>query len=491
MSYRHGIFIQEVPTGILPPVQVESALPFVVGTAPVHLTEEADLSAVINRPQVCYSYTEFVNLFGYSTDWAKYSLCEFARVFFGLYNVGPIIVVNVLDPVTNGTAVPAADVDLVAGAYTIDDEDAVLQSLVVKPAGGAGTAYVLDEDYSVAYDADDQIVITRIAAGDIPAADSTINIAYKTVEGDEVDAADIVGGTTSDVRTGIEALEDVYPLYAKVPGLLLAPGWSHNATVMAALVAKAGGYGGGFKAHAVVDLDSTSAGADVYSEVSAEKSDNNFSDEHMTVCWPRVRLGSGTDAEYSWMSSHVAGVMAQTDAVLGGGIPYWSPSNKRLQVNGLVDGADAEIIITRAQADDLGGIGIVTAANIQGQWKCWGNRTSIYPTSTDPKDSFVPNRRMMTWMGNTILLSWLQMVDYPIRRRTISTIVESQNAWLNSLQGAEAILGGRVLFVDTENPIVDLIDGKVTLHLYVGLLSPAEEIVEILEFDPSYYAGLF
>jgi hypothetical protein len=69
--------------------------------------------------------------------------------------------------------------------------------------------------------------------------------------------------------------------------------------------------------------------------------------------------------------------------------------------------------------------------------------------------------------------------------------VESQNSWLNSLQGAEAILGGRVVFSDTENPIADMIDGKVVLHLYVGLSSPAEEIVERLEFDPSYYEGVF
>lgn len=491
MSYRHGIYIQEVPTGILPPVQVESALPFVVGTAPVHLTEAADLSDKINRPVLCYSYDQFVSLLGYSTDWSKYSLCEFARCYFGLYNVGPVIFLNVLDPVSMGTAVVAADHALVAGAYTIDDEDAVLQSLVVKAAGGAGDPYVLGTDYDAAYNDDDQIVVTRIEGGAIATATTTISIAYKTIEGDETAAADIVGGSAAGAKTGLEAIENVYQLYAKVPSLIVAPGWSHSPTVMAAMVAKAGGYGGGFKATAIVDIDCSSTGVDIASEVTTWKSTNNYSDAHMIACWPKVVLGSGVDAVSYWMSSHVAGVIARTDATKGGDIPYWSPSNNRMQCNGLVDAAGNEIILSRDEANDLNGVGVVTAINLQGQWKAWGNRTSIYPTSTDPKDAFIPNRRMMDYLGNTIIVSWMQLVDYPIRRRTIQTIIESQNAWLNGLQGAEAILGGRVVFVSTENPTIDLIDGKVTLHLYVGLMSPAEEIVEILEFDPSYYQGLF
>ena len=40
-------------------------------------------------------------------------------------------------------------------------------------------------------------------------------------------------------------------------------------------------------------------------------------------------------------------------------------------------------------------VGIVTALNWEGGWRVWGNRTSDYPSSTDPKDTFIPNRRMM------------------------------------------------------------------------------------------------
>ena len=39
MAYNHGVKISEVPTSILPPAQVEAAIPFIVGTAPVNMTD--------------------------------------------------------------------------------------------------------------------------------------------------------------------------------------------------------------------------------------------------------------------------------------------------------------------------------------------------------------------------------------------------------------------------------------------------------------------
>ena len=46
MAYNHGVKISEVPTSILPPVQVEAAIPFIVGTAPVNMTDPTN----VNKP---------------------------------------------------------------------------------------------------------------------------------------------------------------------------------------------------------------------------------------------------------------------------------------------------------------------------------------------------------------------------------------------------------------------------------------------------------
>ena len=52
MSYNHGVEVSEVPTSILPPVEVSAGIPFIVGTAPVKMTDPAN----VNNPSLCSSY---------------------------------------------------------------------------------------------------------------------------------------------------------------------------------------------------------------------------------------------------------------------------------------------------------------------------------------------------------------------------------------------------------------------------------------------------
>ena len=56
MAYKHGVYVSEVPTSIIPPVRTTAGLPFVVGTAPINLTDKTN----VNRPVLCYSYQEAV-----------------------------------------------------------------------------------------------------------------------------------------------------------------------------------------------------------------------------------------------------------------------------------------------------------------------------------------------------------------------------------------------------------------------------------------------
>ncbi|MEW5725968.1 MAG: phage tail sheath C-terminal domain-containing protein, partial [Thermodesulfobacteriota bacterium] len=152
---------------------------------------------------------------------------------------------------------------------------------------------------------------------------------------------------------------------------------------------------------------------------------------------------------------------------------------------------DQEVWLGPDQAAYLNGQGLVTALNFVGGWKLWGNRTGAYPANTDPKDAFISNRRMFNWIANTIILTAWQRVDYPINRRLVQTIVESLNDWLNGLASRGAILGGRVEFLEEENPSTDLADGVIRFHVYVTPPSPAREINFTVEYDPSYLQTLF
>ena len=93
MSYRHGVYVSEVPTSILPPVRTEAGLPVVFGTAPVNLTD--DPTANVNKPVLCSTYAEAVAALGYQPENASgdfdYSLSEFMSSHFSLFAVAPVV----------------------------------------------------------------------------------------------------------------------------------------------------------------------------------------------------------------------------------------------------------------------------------------------------------------------------------------------------------------------------------------------------------------
>lgn len=477
MSYKHGVYIYEQPTSIVPPVDVSAALPVVFGTAPVH--KLIDGPGPINAPKLCYSYQEAVLQFGFDNDWDKYTLCEFFKAYFALFNVAPMVVVNVFDPAVHKASVTEESKTFEEDELTLA-HDGIVGGVVVKNEAG-DTTYTKDTDYEI-----DPISgrVTRIDTGSITAG-STVKVDYDYGDPTLVDNDDIIGGIdcTTGKPEGLELVNSVFPMFGLVPGQVVAPGWSHDPGVAAVMHAKAGNINAHFKAMAIVDIDSNTVTK--YTEVSASKNTNNLTDELMVVCWPKVKLG---DDEY-WMSSQVAGLIAQVDGE-NEDIPYTSPSNKNFQMNAAMAN-NQEVWMGPEQAVYLNGQGIVTALNFVGGWKCWGNRTGCYPGVTDVKDAFIPVRRMFNWIGNTLTLTFWQKVDYPTNRRLIETIVDSANIWLNGLAARQFILGGRVEFQADENPVTDLMDGNIKFHVYVTPPSPAREITFILEYDPAYVATLF
>lgn len=477
MSYEHGVKISEVSTSIVPPRRISAAFPVVFGTAPVHMVTQGETGPV-NVPTLCYTYQEAVAAFGYSDDWGNYTLCDFFKTFFGLYNVGPIVVVNVFDPATHkATATDEAQTLDADDELTLDHPGLVVDP-VVKDVTDT-TTYVKDTDYTIDWITG---VITRIDTGGINALD-TLHITYDYGDPTAVVATDIIGGIDAQlVKTGLELVDSVFPMFRLVPGLIVAPGWSHETSVAAVMVSKAGNINTLFKAMAVIDVPES---VTKYTDVPGYKNDNSLTDELAIVCWPKVSLGG----EEYWLSSHIAGLIAQTDAA-NDGIPNKSPSNKNLQIDSAVNGG-SEVWLEPGQGAYLNGQGIVTALNFVGGWKCWGNRTGCYPGVTDPKDAFIPVRRMFNWQEATIILTYWQKLDDPMTRRLIETIVDSVNIWLNGLAAREYILGGRLEFQEDENPVTDTMDGIIKFHLYNTPPVPAKEIDFIVEFDPSYLGTLF
>lgn len=491
MAYNHGVKISEVATSILPPVSVSAGIPFIVGTAPVNMTDTSN----VNKPILCSSYDEAVKAFGFvpaketenGLKKYEYSLSEFIYSQFALFGVGPVIAVNVLDPNTHKVTATTKSVtlDTKTGSAVIAETGIIPSSVAIT---GSGSTYVLDTDYILTFDADGFLVITSKTNSDgefLCTTGTSLTLSAEKLDPSKVTTDEIVGGVGTDGnKTGLELVSECFPRFRLVPGILLAPGYSSKPTVAAVLAAKAANINELFSAIALIDVPTDTVKN--YSDVAAWKNNNNVTDALQVVCYPGLSL----DGVYYNQSTQLAGLMGQVDGD-NDDVPYVSPSNKNYQMTAAVLADGTEVWLSPDTATYLNGQGVVTALNFIGGWKCWGNRTAIYPASTDVKDAFIPVRRMFSWVGNTLVQTFWQRVDAPLNRRQIDTIVDSANIWLNGLAARQFILGGRVEFLAEENPTTDLMDGIARFHVYITPPSPNRSIDFILEYNPEYVETLF
>lgn len=495
-SYRHGVYTSETSTSLIPTTEVLSAVPFVVGIAPINQVKNPE----VNKPKLCYSYAEAVEYFGFeaaildSSSGKKkyrYSLSEFIYSTFNFYGNTPIVLVNVLDPTKHKTAITTKTVtiDATSGSAVIAEQGIIPSSLTITKTGDSGN-YAAGTDFVTAFDDNGYLVINSLRDADdenfLLETGAALTITADKLDPSAVTKADIIGGidAATGAKKGLELISEVYPRFGVIPSLILAPGFSSDAEVAAIMSTKALSIDSHFNAVALIDLPTESLTK--YSDVPAWKDNNNLVDTNQIVCWPMVE---NTDTIYH-MSVALAGVIARTDEEYDG-VPYRSPSNRQIEITGMLLSNGSEVVLGNEEANYLNGEGIVTCLNFIGGWKIWGNRTAAYPGVTDPKDTFIPVRRMFYWVANTIVTTVWQKVDDPGNRRLIDSVVDSLNVWLNSLVARQQLLGGRIEFPEDENPTTELMDGIYHFKVYLTPPSPGEDLEFDLEIDTDYYSTLF
>jgi uncharacterized protein len=485
-TYKHGVTWRDVPTSIVAPITADSGIPVAVGAAPVH---QATSPAPLNSPRLYKSYEAAVAEMGFSYDFKNYGLCEVIYTYFALFNAGPIILINVFDPNTNRKApIVGANVTLSNGQGEIVAQDIILSTVAVKHSSGTPT-YVKDTDYTLAYSSTGTVLITRIPGGAIASSSAALKVDYTQADPATVDKTEIIGGinATTGKNEGLEAVEDVFPAHSIVPGIILCPGHSQEPEVAAVMTAKSDNINGCFRCISYADIDSTTVLKS--QDVNAWKNSNNYVSNRLAAFWPRVAI----DSRQMWMSTQ-AGALTEVVDHANDDIPVESPSNKNLKMIKTVTGplaTPSDTFFSKAYADSLNGQGIVSAINWIGGWKLWGNNMTIYPSSSDPKDRWIPVRRMTDYIGNTIVLTIYQFVDRPGNRRLIDSIIDTLNVWLNSLTAAGNALGGRVEFRHSENPDTEILAGHYKFHVFQASPIPAEWIEFLIEFDVSYLQTLY
>lgn len=279
----------------------------------------------------------------------------------------------------------------------------------------------------------------------------------------------------SDVINALSRLDEIFFRFRLVPGLVVAPKASENPSVAVAMASNTEVVSSVFKTRAVADIpDSVEP-----SDVPGYKNDNNLVDDNLILTYPKVVFN---DIPYH-LSVHYAAAQTRLNAQLDA--PYKIASN----IN--VVGIKPTRYLTLEQANYLRGNGILTLLNFIGGLRFWGDRTSIYPASTDPKDCQIAIRQMTDWLRERLIRTYWQFVDKPLNKRLLKTIRDSVQSDLNGLAGRGIIIGGRVEVLEEENPLTDLMDGIVRFHIYWTPSPVAREIDFYVEFDPEGLKQLF
>lgn len=473
MANKHGIFVLEEATALTVPQEANSAIQVVIGTAPVNMAE--DPSATVNTPILATKASEAMAQLGYVGDFENYTLCQTMYITQSMYQVQPVIYINVLDPAKHNKGIENTD-----QVIPVVDKQAIVEQTGILKAGLSivdqdDAPLTVDTDYSLSFDGKGNLVVTLIDGGAGESA-TGVKVSGKKLDPSMITKDDIIGmyDVQTGKETGMEVIRQVYPKLNMIPGILLAPGWSHIPEVGIALSAKAANINGVFKAVAYIDMDTEDTRK--YTDLKEKKEECGFISEFAYLLWPMVRVGETI--------FHASAIAAARTAYLdgqNGDIPAVSPSNKPLTITGtcLKDGTD--VSLDQDQATTVNEFGIATFINLNG-YRIWGNKTAAYPGSGDPKDIWINVRRMFNWQGNTFINTYRSKVDDNMNRILIENIVDSENIRCAAYV-PQAWAGAYIEYRSEDNPETDIIAGKMTFRQHISPYTPAETIENILSYD--------
>ena len=479
--YRHGVYVQEASSDLVVMSRQSGGLIMAVGTSPIR---QATTPVAANEPVLCSTYNEAVSRLGYSTDTGKYTLCEAMDVLFGLYQVAPVVFVNVFDPTTHKTEHERELHQVTADHKVSIDGDVIgtIKTETMTTDGSDETWTDISANATVTTQTTDTTVLTLPETYTLGAR---VYLTYDEPDASRV-SGDMVAGSYNSITgasTGLELVSEVYSRFGQTIGTIIAPGWSHLPNVMLKMAGKAELVNGHFSAVAIADLNSTAIGG--YGQAYTWKTSNGYAHPHLIACYPAVKYGNAMQH----MSTHLAGRMARQTAD-DGDVPYRSPSNRSALISGMCNLDGSANYFGEEAACVLNGGGIVTVTNFNG-WRFWGNNTSAYPGTSDPKDRWIAVRRMFNFVKEALTLRFWSQLGEPITRRQIDSIIDSANTYLNGLTNMGALLGGRVECLEEDNSASDLADGKVSFRVYVTPPSPARELMFTMQYDAEYLGEIF
>lgn len=478
-KFTHGTLTSEVRSGLK--VFMETQTPTViVGMGTINM---GDISCV-NKPILIQNSKDAAVYFGTTNNVKGFSINEALYLAFNVYNVKPIIVINVLDPTVHKTN--HNEEGIVVKEFKAELEKIGIinnETLVVKR--NETSEVIAKEKYTISYDENGKTIITL---NKNETSTKKIDVSYEYLDPSKVTENDIIGNIDPQTleAKGLEALKNIFPKYSMIPSCVIAPDFA-TAKIRVALDAKAAIVNDKWASMSIPELPKETK----YGEVISLKKEKNYIDNDQILVWGLPYIEDEVFHASTVAALHMQSVDGQFD-----GVPCESPSNKNIKMQGVgyYDGNTFKRVnLSEAEANLLNENGISTIIRQPNGTVFWGNRTSVFQPGgeTDPKDIWIPVKRMFKYIGNMIMLNNINEVDRGMTPSQAKSIETNINVWLNSLSNDNKLLGGRVEFKPEENPEQEMINGKFKWHIYLGAIIPGETLEFRLEYDSGYLKLLF
>lgn len=436
-EYLHGAYGNINAIGTKVAARSRSAIVY-VGTAPVHLTAEGAKN--VNRPVLVSNMAEARKHFGYSDDWAKYTLCEAMHVHFENHGVGPLVLINVLDPATHKkTESGTANLTPSGGRVTIVNAGDIILNSITVPGKTAGTDYVATYNQHK-----NTIVIQEQTKGAL--GTEALSITYDLVDASAVDAESVIGSSDGEgLNIGLYAIKNVYQETGYIPSFLVAPGFSEMPEVHGAMYEVSQKVNGHWDVYMMTDLPIVSGDtALTLSTAAAWKEQNGYNRENETTSFP---LAKGADGKVYHLSVLRAAALQEL-MLENDDIPYYSASNTACGIIEnlyLGENATGRIYDDEIINEKLNRCGINSAAYVGGRWALWGAHSADYnEQNADSINVAETNRMMLYYISNDFQHRRMGNVDKPMTINDIRAIVAEEQARLDALVKIGALTFGEI-----------------------------------------------
>ncbi|WP_018694499.1 phage tail sheath C-terminal domain-containing protein [Algicola sagamiensis] len=266
-----------------------------------------------------------------------------------------------------------------------------------------------------------------------------VMVRVATDDNDATTIANVAGSNANNVYTGVYALLGAESQVGLKPRILIAPGFSHQPTVLANL----GTIANRMRAMAYVDGPNETDAKAIELAKSAGK--------RVYMCDPWLMVGNRMEPP----SARLAGVRARVDNELGFHVPI---SNQVINgITGTSQPVDFTFGDKNCRANILNENHIGTIIH-QGGFRAWGTRVC---GTSDPKWAFENVVRSSDVMHDSLLRAHLWAVDRNINKAYLDEVPAGVNAYLRHLVSIGAILGGTCEADASLNTPENIAQGKV------------------------------